>query len=394
MTTKTSSGQSVATDSSAATREAVGQALRALGGSEPRFGFIFASPKHALGKCLQTAQELSPDTDFIGCTTAGEITEKGLTHGGLSVMLVAGDAMVHRSAVASGLKADANLVAGKVSRGFSDALGEAKKAGFGHSTSIVLVDGLSGTGDSFVRETIKATRASQQVVGGAAGDEGAFAQTLVGDARQVGADSAAAIHVFGGTPWGVGIGHGLRPTTDKMRVTKAKQNVIYEINGRPAFEVYREHARKRGTELVAATAGSYLIGNELGVFLGDEVVRARAPLSVGADGSLSCAGNISQGSTVCILDGEVAPMISAAKAAAKEALGNLSGAKPAGVLLFDCICRGMILKQSFSEEIAAVRSVFGDVPVAGFLTYGEIADYKGNTDGWHNTTAVMVAIPA
>ena len=41
-----------------------------------------------------------------------------------------------------------------------------------------------------------------------------------------------------------------------------------------------------------------------------------------------------------------------------------------------------------------MRSVFPGVPIAGFLTYGEIARYSGRLDGWHNTTAVVTAIPA
>jgi len=64
-----------------------------------------------------------------------------------------------------------------------------------------------------------------------------------------------------------------------------------------------------------------------------------------------------------------------------------------GVLLFDCVCRGLILKDQFQKEIDAVRSVMGDVPVGGFLTYGEIASYGGSIEAWHNTTAVCVAIP-
>ena len=54
----------------------------------------------------------------------------------------------------------------------------------------------------------------------------------------------------------------------------------------------------------------------------------------------------------------------------------------------------MILQKGFDREIEAVRSVFGDVPTAGFLTYGEIARYRGRLDGWHNATAVVVAIPS
>jgi hypothetical protein len=87
--------------------------------------------------------------------------------------------------------------------------------------------------------------------------------------------------------------------------------------------------------------------------LGDRVARARAPLSVGADGSLTCAAGVRQGSQVAILDGVPKNMVAAARSAAEEAKANLQGAKPAGVLLFDCVCRGMILKDQFQKEIEA-----------------------------------------
>jgi methyl-accepting chemotaxis protein len=97
---------------------------------------------------------------------------------------------------------------------------------------------------------------------------------------------------------------------------------------------------------------------------------------------------------VSILDGEPDNLVAAARDAAVEASAALGGARAAGVLMFDCVCRGMILKEQFQREIDAVRSVFGQVPLAGCLTYGEIARYTGRLDGWHNATAVVVAIPA
>ncbi len=86
-------------------------------------------------------------------------------------------------------------------------------------------------------------------------------------------------------------------------------------------------------------------------------------------------------------------MVEAARSAAIEAKEHLGTSEAAGVLLFDCVCRGMILGDGFDREVEAVRSVFGDVPMSGFLTYGEIARYRGRLDGWHNATAVVVAIP-
>jgi hypothetical protein len=136
-----------------------------------------------------------------------------------------------------------------------------------------------------------------------------------------------------------------------------------------------------------------MIANELGIHFFDKVSRARAPLSAGADGSLTCAAAIPEGAMISILDGDPDSMVSAASSAAEEAKEHLEGASAAGVLVFDCVCRGMILKDAFQREIDAVRAIFGDVPVAGFLTYGEIARYQGRLEGWHNTTAVVVAIP-
>jgi methyl-accepting chemotaxis protein len=179
-----------------------------------------------------------------------------------------------------------------------------------------------------------------------------------------------------------------------MKVTRASGNRVYTIDGKPAFDVYRQYAKERGVNLVREGAGSFLIGNELGVYFLDTIRHARAPLSVEADGSLTCAAEVEQGASVCILDGEPASMVDAAKKAAEQARSTLQGTAASAVLLFDCVCRGMILESAFDREIEAVRSVFPDVPVCGFLTYGEIARARGRLEGWHNTTAVVAAIPA
>jgi hypothetical protein len=53
----------------------------------------------------------------------------------------------------------------------------------------------------------------------------------------------------------------------------------------------------------------------------------------------------------------------------------------------------MILKDSFQQQIDAIREVFGSVPLLFLLTYGEIVRSKGTMGGWHNTTAVALGIP-
>lgn len=394
MPTIAGSGRSMSPDTQLAASEAVRTVLGSLGSAKPTFGLVFASPRHDLARALTAAEKAAPGAAFFGCSTAGEVTERGLTRGSLAALVVASDDTAVTLATASSVKADPAAAARVLCAGFGLAAKAASARGRDMSTTVLLVDGLNGAGETLVAEVLKGTRALHQVVGGAAGDDGAFQATFVGGRGKAAPDAAAALHVFSDKAWGVGVDHGLQPTTGRMRVTRATRNVVQQIDGRPAFDVYKDYAAKRGVSLTPANAGPFLIGNELGVYLFDELKKARAPLSVGPDGSLTCAAEIPEGAHVAILDGEPSHMVEAARRAAQEAHRNLAGGRAAAVLLFDCVCRGMILDGKFGQEIDAVRSVFPNVPVAGLLTYGEIARFKGRLDGWHNTTAVVTAIPA
>jgi hypothetical protein len=394
MSTVTASGVSRIEHPGLAATEAVSLAVERLDGRQPSFGFLFASPHHDLRTSLASARQAAEGAPIIGCTTAGEITEAGLIHDGVSVLLASSDTSAARMAFAGRLKADTR----GASRRLSETVGELRALRGadepGHLTTILLTDALTGSGERLVTDLCDRAHGAAQLVGGAAGDEGKFDTTFVGAGERVASDAAVSLHVFSAEPWGIGVNHGLRSTTRQMRVTRAFENVVFELDGEPAFEVYVRHAAARGIELTRDSAASYLIGNELGIHFFGRIIRVRAPLAVNADGSLTCVAEIPQGSMVSILDGEPRCMVDAARSGALEAKEHLDGCTPAGVLLFDCVCRGMILGDSFHREIEAVRSVFGDVPIAGFLTYGEIARYRGRLDGWHNATAVVVAIPS
>lgn len=389
--TAVASARSLLDQTQPAVAQAVEQALRGLG-EKPTVGFLFASPRHPLDEALKEAKARA-GCEFLGCHTAGEFTEQGLTSKSLVVLLTSLDAnsFVVRNAI--GVKADPAGAARQLTGGFADLQAKSAKVGAALSTTVLLVDGLAGSGERLVKDVLAGTRPYQQVVGGAAGDDGQFKTTSVGTSRQSGSDSAAALHVFGKKPWGVGVDHGLRAQTRPMRVTRAHQNVVYELDGRPAIEAYRTHARSRGVELTDQTTAPFLIANELGVYFLNDVQQARAPLRVGSEGELHLAADLPQGASVCILDGEPDEMVKACGRAAAQAKAGLQGAKAAGVLVFDCICRGMILGEGFQRELDAVKEQFPGVPVAGFLTYGEIARFSGRLDGWHNATVVVTAIP-
>jgi hypothetical protein len=62
---------------------------------------------------------------------------------------------------------------------------------------------------------------------------------------------------------------------------------------------------------------------------------------------------------------------------------------PAGLLVFDCGGRKVMLADAFDDEVKALS---GDtsVPMLGVAGYGEIAKFGGSFEGFHNISAVMV----
>ena len=388
--TRAGSGAVFGASTRANTARAMTKALRGLSGAPATYGFMFVSPELDLGEAMKEAALAAPGVDLIGCTTAGEIDETGLIRGGVSVLLVADTPGRHQVRFTPSTAAVSRAV-GDLALGAVESFGD---DGCSARTVVMLTDALSGTGERLVDELWSTSGSLCEIVGGAAGDEGRFQGVHVAANAQLGRGASAALHVASERRWGVGVDHGLTQMTKAMRVTKAEGATVYELDGRPAFDVYRDYALSRGVELHKHDASTFFVNNELGVLFFDQLKKARAPLKAHEDGSLSCAAPVPAGASVCILGGERDDLVAAARRAATEAKQRLGGRPACGLLIFDCICRGAILDSEFAREIDAVREVFPDTPLSGFLTYGEIARYSGRLDGWHNSTVVVVAIPA
>lgn len=373
----------------AAALQAVEQARARLAGETPELGFMFASPELSLSEAMAAVRAALPDTDLAGCSTAGEITEQGLAEGGIAVLLVRWGEASHLVK----LTPRTDIALGQVAQQlqtplFDKAMDLGKRA-----ACVVLGDGLSPMFEQVVTQLRRSAHGEHSVVGGGAADGRRFGQTQVAANDLFAEGGMVCVQVMTKNPWGVGVAHGVHPVSSRMTVTESNGNVVETIDGRPAFSIYREYAASLGVELSEANAPQFLVENELGVLLFEDLVRVRAGLKVGARGSIVFAGEVPEGSTVCIVRGEADEILSAAKSAALRAKAGLGDVPAAGVLVFSCVCRGMVLGSRYGEEIQALRSVFPDVPIAGFSSYGEVACTSQKLDGYHNDAIVVAAIP-
>ncbi|MGO8998173.1 MAG: FIST signal transduction protein, partial [Polyangiaceae bacterium] len=212
-------------------------------------------------------------------------------------------------------------------------------------------------------------------------------------------DAMVFARVFSESPLGLGVCHGHTPLSTPLRVTKAAGNVVSEIEGRPAWDVWREHTKKsakaHGIDLETLAAKdeiSYLLRYEAGLANGAQF-KIRAPLARSADGSISFACGIPEGSVIRITESVPEAQVTSAREAAHRAKEALSRRPIAGALVFDCICRNLILGEAFARAVRGISQELGNVPVAGFETYGEIALAAGDMSGFHNTTSVVLAFP-
>jgi len=92
MPTKAATGFSTEADTRTAVSNSLKQATTGLDGANPSLGVVFASPRHDLGGALAAAKQAVPGAEFVGCTTAGEITERTVSD--LTGMLDAEDAII------------------------------------------------------------------------------------------------------------------------------------------------------------------------------------------------------------------------------------------------------------------------------------------------------------
>ena len=111
--------------------------------------------------------------------------------------------------------------------------------------------------------------------------------------------------------------------------------------------------------------------------------------ATGADALLP----VPEGELVWVMTGDSASVLDATETATRDALSQLGGHDPLGVVAFDCVARrGILGDDRLPNEISRVRDAIGsDAPVSGFYTYGEIAR-QGGSLGFHHQTMVVLGL--
>ncbi|PCI57236.1 MAG: hypothetical protein COB36_02935 [Alphaproteobacteria bacterium] len=344
---------------------------------------FFSSSEVKQGTNLSLIAERFPEATVVGCSTAGEISESQISDGTISVLAIHFDKVTLDCAKQSVEKA-------------SHSYDSARKVGLELKRDdlkalLVLSPGLNINGSDVARGFSDAVGSKVVVFGGLAGDGVDFKKTFTLLNAQPSHDEIVAVGFYGESfKIATGSKGGWSPFGPARRVTKSEDNILYELDGKPALDLYKEYLGEKAEDLPAS-----------GLFYPFSILKEdhsqsgliRTILDVNhEDKSLVLAGNLPTGSSVCLMHADIDELIEGAEGAARGFC--IDSSRDGAAFLISCVGRRIVMSDDAVEEVEAVKDILGEnTSIAGFYSYGEISPFEttGRTE-LHNQTMTVAYI--
>ena len=401
MATRFATGMSSGKDSGAVAVEAVRQAREKIEGDRVDLSMVYCSGEYNYKEVVDAVREATNNAPLIGASSAGEFTEKKSGTGNIAVGLLRSDDIKVFTALSEGVKQDPETAIKKVAASLPN-----RVEGYPHLTAIVLIDGLVGVGEEITLLASYILGNEIKIVGGMAGDDFNMEKTFVFVDERVCTNAFGVCLLASKMPVFSCVEHGHVPLSRPLKATRAEGNVLYQINNRPAWDVWKEEtagvAKDRGIDVeqirTPAEVARFFANYILGLATEKEGrYKIRWPVSINDHGSLNFTCGIAQGAVFRIMDGsDLDRQIRAGQKAiraARESAENAGYSEVAGILVFDCAVRQLMLGDRFSESVASLKGILPGVPLLGWETYGEIRLEPGRFSGFHNSSSVVLLIP-
>lgn len=348
----------------------------------------FASARFDYEVLLRVLTERCTPGVLVGSSSAGEFTHAAQGAGTASALAVRSDSLVFSGGLGRNVAQDSRGAARELVSNFKGMQGQR----YPYRAALVMTDALAGRAEEFVDEMTVRTSGRYLLAGGGAGDDASFSRTHVFLGQHAYNDAAVALEILSEKPIGVGVGHGWEPAGLPLRVTEVEGMRLVGLNGLPAAEAFTAHAEATGQKFDLTDPLPFFLHNILGIDSGNGY-RLRVPLSVGEDGSVQCAAEIPEYSRVYIMRTTSESAAIAAQRATQAAVSALGETRPAAALFFDCVATRLRLGEAFGYELAMVAGNLDGAPFVGCNTYGQIARSESQFSGFHNCTAVVLALP-
>ncbi len=326
-----------------------------------------------------------PSSHVVGCSSAGEIVGNKVVDSSLVVGVARFDATQLATSFASVNEAKESYAAGQ-------SVGRAL-VGPGLRGLLLLSDGLHVNGSELVRGIGSVVANDVVVTGGLAGDGSRFKRTWVLQGGVARDHVISAVGFYGDR---VAIGHGSKGGWDSFgperTVTRSDGNVLYELDGEPALQLYKEYLGDRASELPAS---GLLFPLALRASASDDKSLVRTILAVDeAAQSMTFAGDIPQGHFAQLMRANFDRLVGAAGDAAAMTTRTAGATTPETLAIaISCVGRRLVLGERVEEELeTAIESLPANTKQLGFYSYGEISPYASGSCDLHNQTMTITTL--
>lgn len=351
---------------------------------DPELVLVFADPSYLRSDELLTElAQVYPSSKLAGCSTAGEITASGVMDGGVVLTEVYFDTDVIIDVITARV--------GGIKASFDAGVALASKIKVqGLKAVLLLSPGVNINGSAIIEGLTSVIGDGVPISGGLAADGIAFETTATLTGNGVNFDQLCAVCFYGDAlKIECGSFGGWEHFGPLRKVTRCEGNILYELDDKPALELYKQYLGEYASELPSS---GLLFPFEMVSASKQEQGLIRTILGVDEDNSsLILAGDIDPDGYLRLMHTTIDGLIDGAENAVK---GISRDDHDRLAILVSCVGRKLVMGDSVTEEVEAVNMILGDKTLStGFYSYGEICPDSGFTQcSLHNQTMTVTVI--
>ena len=255
----------------------------------------------------------------------------------------------------------------------------------------IVSDGSFVNGSGLIEGLESAEGFKASITGGLCGDGARFEKTLTSYNENPKQGEVVAIGFYGDA---LEVSYanfgGWTPFGPERTITKSKGNVLFEIDGKPALDLYKKYLGDKADELPQA-ALLYPLTVQQNT---ESEPLVRTILNIDEkENSMILAGDVPMNSKVQLMMSTTDDIAEGASNAAEQAMENRKN-KPELAILVSCVGRKLVLDQRTEDEIEEVAEVIGgQARITGFYSYGEMAPFAGKNEcQLHNQTMTLTLL--
>lgn len=384
-------GQSLSENSHEAAREAASQAMERGGLTTADWVLVFSTFPHrsCYKDILKSVCKITQTTNVAGCSAIGMLTNFGEVEGspGVAVLAVSSDSV----------RADSFLIRNTEDGGMKAGIeiGERMAPYKVKNALLTLLPDPFYIQPELLSRGIESQLGNIPIVGASASEHPALSETYEFCGETVATRAISGLMIYGSYTYKIGITQGCQPVGVPCIITKATNNMIFELDGQPAFEVLKSQVPLRilesGRELTRLlfiglpidpyqtefADGEYLVRNLMGI--------------IPETGLISVAANVKEGQIMTFAVRH--PIM--AREDLKQMVERLASSKEPDRpfkfgLYFNCCARGSSLYGYQGIDTAYINHILGDIPIIGFFGNSELAPLKGTNYLFTYTGALVL----